>query len=145
MPDSCIKCNAPANGLRLKRNLSWHHPLLYILVFGAALFYIILALVLSKRATINFGLCPEHFRRRRRLMSIGGILLSLGVIVPIIAFTSDYPMIGVLGILLFLFAIGWMIVAAKVVHVKKIDDNYVWLKGINDQYMMQFPLLPGHP
>src|SRR3954464_15581653 len=42
LPDYCIKCNSPANGLRIRRKLSWHHPALYILVFGAALFYVIM-------------------------------------------------------------------------------------------------------
>ena len=30
LPDYCVKCDAPANGFRLKRNLSWHEPALYL-------------------------------------------------------------------------------------------------------------------
>src|ERR1035438_9056155 len=29
-PDRCVKCNAPANGFRLKRVLYWHHPAYYL-------------------------------------------------------------------------------------------------------------------
>ncbi len=145
LPDRCVKCNRPANGLRLKRKLSWHHPILYLLVFGAAILYVILAIALSKRATVYFGICTEHVQRRRKLMSIGGMLLAAGVIMPVVAFAYDYPMLGLLGIGLFLFAIVWAVLAARVVSLKKIDDQFVWLTGINDQFLMQFPPLPRGP
>src|SRR5882762_3300178 len=51
LPDRCVKCNAPANGLRLKRRLAWHSPVLYLLIVLAVLIYVILAGILSKRAT----------------------------------------------------------------------------------------------
>ena len=86
LPDRCVKCNAAANGYRLRKKLSWHEPILYVVVAIATLLYVILALALSKRATVEFGLCQDHVRRRRNFLMIGWALFFLGLIVPVVAF-----------------------------------------------------------
>ena len=139
LPDRCVKCNAPANGLQLKRRLSWHHPMLYLLIFVALLIYLILAVVLRKRATVYLGLCAEHFQRRRKLLAVGWILLAIGLISPVVAFANDYPALGLLGLLVLIISIIWQISVARVVTVKKIDDRLVWLGGINRNYLAQLP------
>ena len=139
LPDRCVKCNAPANGLGLKRRLSWHNPLLYLVIFIAALFYVILAAILSKRATVFLGMCAQHFQRRRKLIVVGWSLFAIGLIVPVVAFANDYSAAGLLGLLVLLISIVWLIVAARVVTVKKIDDRFVWLTGINANYLSQLP------
>jgi hypothetical protein len=139
LPDRCVKCNAPANRLRLKRKLSWHHPVLYLLVFGAALLYVIIAAVLSKRATVYLGLCAEHFQRRRKRIAIGVLLLVAAIVGVPAAIAYDYPMVALLAVAVFLFSVVWLIVVARVVTVNKIDDRFVWLKGINSNYLSQLP------
>lgn len=143
LPDRCVKCNASANGVRLKRKLSWHHPVLYLLIFFALLIYIILAAALSKRATVYLGLCAEHFHRRRKQIVVGWLLLVTGIIGIIAAIAYDYPWLGLLGTVMFLGAVVWLIVVARVVTVKKIDDRLVWLRGINSDYLAQLPLWQG--
>lgn len=142
LPDRCVKCNGPANGYRLRRRLSWHEPILYAVIVIAALLYVILALALSKRATVEFGLCPDHVRRRRNLMLTGWVLFLLGLIIPVAAFAYEYLLIGLLGIFLFFGSIIWLTIAYRVANVKRIDDRYVWLTGINEQFLMQFPPIP---
>ncbi len=139
LPDRCVKCNAPANGVRLKRMLAWHSPVLYLVIFFAVLIYVILAAILSKRATVYIGLCNQHFQRRRKQKVIGWLLLAIGVVVPILAIAYDYPVLGLLGFAVFLFAVIWLVVVSRVVVVKKIDDQLVWLNGINSNYLAQFP------
>ncbi len=139
LPDRCVKCNAPANGVRLKRKLAWHSPVLYLVIFFALLIYVILAAILSKRATVYIGLCNQHFQRRRKQKVIGWLLLAIGVVVPILAIAYDYPILGLLGFAVFLFAVVWLVVVSRVVVVKKIDDQLVWLNGINSNYLAQFP------
>jgi len=141
LPDQCVKCNAPANGFRLKRNLSWHHPALYFVVLVAWIIYLVLSLTMSKRATVYLGLCPEHVQRRRSLLIAGWVMLALGLIVPILAFANEYPGIGAIGLLLFLVAVFWLVIVSRVVKVKKIDDHYVWLTGIDPNYLARFPNL----
>jgi hypothetical protein len=144
LPDRCVKCNAPANGMRLRRRLSWHHPVLYLAIFAAMLIYAILASVLSKRATIEVGLCAEHFHRRRQKIAIGWILLAGGLLFAPVAFANDYPLIGVLGLTVFLFGLVWLIVVSRVVTPKKIDDRLVWLNGVNSAYLSEFPPWQGY-
>src|SRR5713101_6006591 len=143
LPDRCVKCNAPANGVRLKRKLAWHYPVLYLVIFFAVLIYVILAALLSKRATVYLGLCEQHFQRRRKQKAIGWLLLIIGVVVPILAIAYDYPVLGLLGFAVFLFATIWLVLVSRVVVVKKIDDHLVWLNGINSDYLAQFPAWQG--
>jgi hypothetical protein len=139
LPDRCVKCNAPANGVRLKRNFSWHHPLFYLFLLLALLIYAIIAGIVSKRATVFVGLCPRHFARRRGNIALGWILLVGGFFSAMVAFANNYPLVGVLGLVVFLFALIWLIVVSRVVTVKKIDDRLVWLNGINYSYLSQLP------
>ncbi len=139
LPDRCVKCNAPASGLRLKKKFSWHHPILYLLVFGAALLYVIIAAVLSKRATVYLGLCAKHFQSRRKQLVAGWLLLLLGLIIPIAAIAYDYVILGLLGVVILIAAVVWLIVASRVVSVKKIDDRLVWLNGFSRDYLSQLP------
>lgn len=69
LPDRCVKCNAPGEGRRLKRNLYWHPPAWYLLILVNLLVYAVAALAVRKRATIEVGLCEAH--RIRRWMHIG--------------------------------------------------------------------------
>ena len=139
LPDQCVKCNAPAHGFKLKRKLSWHHPALYVVILVAWIIYLVLAVALSKRATVFLGLCTEHVTRRRNFLIAGWIMFALGLIAPVVAFSNDYPGLGLLGILLLFVSIFWLVFANRVVTVKKIDDRLVFLNGIDSQYLAQFP------
>lgn len=139
LPDQCVKCNAPANGFRLKRNLAWHHPVIFLVVLFNLIVYIVLAVALSKRATVYFGLCTEHIQRRRNLLFVGWVMMAMSLIGAFVAFANEYPGVGALALFLFIVAIFWLVIAARVAKVKKIDDRYVWLTGIDPQYLAQFP------
>jgi hypothetical protein len=138
LPDRCVKCNAPTNH-KLKRNLRWHHPALYILIFGGMLFYVILALVLSKTATINVGLCETHTEARKRdiLITWGLVLLSLGSFY--FAGAAEQMGFVFVGLVLFFGGVIYGIARTRVVAPQKIDNEYVWLTGVNASYLQQFP------
>src|SRR4051794_37594891 len=69
LPDRCLKCNLPAHGWRLKRNLSWHPQGWYLLILLHVLVYVIAALIVRKKATIMVPLCECHRRRRVRIIA----------------------------------------------------------------------------
>jgi hypothetical protein len=138
LPDRCVKCNAPTQH-KLKRNLRWHHPALYILVFGGLLFYFLLALVLSKRATIDVGLCETHAATRKRDIVITWMLVLLSFGSFYLAATTEEMSLLFVGLTLLLGAVIYGIVKARVVAPQKIDDHYVWLTGLNANYLEQFP------
>jgi hypothetical protein len=45
LPDRCIKCNAPAEGAFQKQNLSWHSPVLYLLLLAGLVPYAIAVMI----------------------------------------------------------------------------------------------------
>jgi hypothetical protein len=138
LPDRCVKCNAPTQHT-LKRNLRWHHPALYILIIGGFLFYVILALVLSKSATINVGLCETHAAARKRDILITWVLVLLSFACFYLAATTEAMSLLFVGLALFFGGVIYGIVKARVVAPQKIDDHYVWLTGLNANYLEQFP------
>ena len=142
LPDRCIKCNAPTPH-KLKRSLRWHHPALYILIFGGMLFYIILALCLSKNATINVGLCETHSATRKRDILITWLLILTSFASFYLAAVVEEPMLFLVGVGLFLGGVIYGIVKARVVAPRKIDHQLVWLTGVNGDYLKQFPQWQG--
>jgi hypothetical protein len=138
LPDRCIKCNEPTHN-KLKRNLRWHQPWLYILILVGVLFYAILAMVLSKTATINVGLCETHAADRKRDIIIAWMLVALSIACFYFAVAFEMMAFVLVGAIVFLGGIIYGAVKARLVAPQKIDDQYVWLTGINAKYLDQFP------
>ena len=72
---------------------------------------------------------------------IGVLVCFLGVVVFVLGCTTSEPspLLLVLGIIVFFGSIIWGILAARLVSPHKIDGPYVWLKGVNRDYLAQFP------
>ena len=140
LPQRCVKCNAPTRHT-LKRNLRWHHPALYISILGSLLLYLILAMVLSKSATIHVGLCPTHVAARKRDIIISWFLVLVSFASFFVAAQMEDMTFVFVGSVAFLAGVIYGIVRTKVVAPQKIDDQYVWLTGVNASYLEQFPEL----
>lgn len=154
LPDRCVKSNQPANGLRLRRNLSWHHPLIFLTLFIGILIYVILAIVLRKQATIYVGLSKPWFRKRRRAILIGWGLALLGIAIMVGSFVmitdpNGHPSWIGWGLLIGLFVLlGGIIngiIGSQIVRPARITDDYVWLKGVHPDYLADLPVWPYHP
>jgi hypothetical protein len=143
LPDRCIKCNAPAEGYRLKRNLSWHSPWWFLLIFVSLLVYVIVALCIRKRATIWVGLCPEHRAARQRTIRnawLFGAVTFCALIGSLLVFEAEYTgMLMGLGTVLVIVAACYGIIGARTVVVKRIDDRFVWLQKVPWEYQAGFP------
>lgn len=138
LPNRCVKCNAPADE-RLKRKLQWHHPALYLLIFASLLIYAVVAMVVRKTAIVNVGLCAEH-RESRRLSIILTLLLALVAAVSSVAAVQfEMPVLFLFSLGLVLAATIYGIVTLRVVAPTKIDEHLVWLKGVNADYLQEFP------
>jgi len=142
LPDRCVKCNAPANGYTLKRNLSWHSPYLYLLIVLNLLIYAIVAVIVRKKAQVKIGLCDSH-RSKRRLAIALGWLLGLGGLVGLIAGVANES--GLVALAGFAALIAGIVFGtrASVISAKKIDGDVVWIKGPCRPYLDTLPEWSG--
>lgn len=138
LPDRCVKCNVPTTG-RLKRKLSWHHPAIYLIILVALLIYLIVAMILRKTATIEIGLCDEHREKRRRNVLITWVLALLGVGGLFLGALMEDGNYALFGLAALLAALIFGLVAVRIVTPHKIDDKFVWLKGVNRDYLEELP------
>ncbi|MCA9155123.1 MAG: hypothetical protein R3C99_25070 [Pirellulaceae bacterium] len=145
LPDVCVKSNEPAHGRTLKRKLHWHHPAIGLALLASPLIYIILAAVLTKRATIHIGLSDPYFKRRR-LMIAAGWLISLGSLAMFILSIALVDRFDAAPFLIFLGVIGIFVglivgtVGSRMIRPVKITDTHVHVKGCHAEFLNRFPL-----
>ena len=138
-PDRCVKCNAPANGFRLKRVLYWQHPAYYLLLLCNLLILLIVVLIVRKKAVLHIGLCEAH-RKQRKLAIIVcsiGIFGGLAMIIGSAAVESGW--LALAGLVVFLTGAVWGIVKGRTVAATKIDKDIVWVSGVCRDFLDQLP------
>lgn len=105
--------------------------------------YVLVALIVTKRATVHIGLCGAHRRRRRR-----NILISLlaCLVVPAIFVTAavagDNAAWLILAAACLLGGLVFAAVAIAPVRPARIDGRYVWLRGCCAEYLAALPPWP---
>ena len=141
LPDRCVKTNKPTSGVRLKRKLYWHHPALYLLVLVNVLLYAIVALCVRKNAKIEIGVTQEILTQRKKAIFAAWICCLGGIALFIfgVANLDSHGIFLLFGVILFLAGLIWGAVKTPVVSPARIDTDYVWLKGVNPNYLASFP------
>ena len=139
MPDRCVRCNAPAQGRRLKRRLYWHHPAIYLLILCSLLIYIIVALVVRKRAEVEIGLCQQHLVKRKRDIALSWALAILGVALIVGSISFENGWAGLAGGIVLLGALIYAAVATPIVSAKRIDKDHLWMRGACREFLESFP------
>jgi hypothetical protein len=148
LPERCVKCNAETPGRRLKRQLFWHHPLLYItIIFPGLLIYALIAICIRKKAILQVGLCETHQSQRRWSIftSWAGMLLAIAVIIGGAAsFEGDMLVwAALLGVVLFFVSAVYGVVRSRVVYPKKIDEQHAYVGGVCPAFLDQLPEWPN--
>jgi hypothetical protein len=138
LPDRCVKCNAPT-AERLKRKLQWHPPALYLLILISILVYAIVAMVVRKTATVHIGLCDEHRESRKLSMIITVFLVVVAVLSAIAGVQFETPGLVLVGLGFVLAAAIYGTISLRVVAPTKIDDHFVWIKGVDADFLQAFP------
>ena len=141
LPDNCVKSNEPATR-RLTRKLSWHHPAIALTILIGVLIYVILAVILTKRATIQLPLTEEWFARRQRRMLyswvVGLVCLALlagGIVLAANADEPGYLLLTLIGFVGGLIALVAGQAAVGLVSPKRMTDEYIWLKGVHPEFL----------
>jgi hypothetical protein len=142
-PDRCVKCNAPANGYRLKRALSWHHPGFYFLLLCNLLIYAIVAMAVRKKAVLHVGLCEQHRAQRKQTILISLVGTLAGLALGFVGGAFDSGWVIFIGIVMFLGFLFYGLLKAPMVSSAKITKENVWLKGVHPDFLAGFPEWPG--
>ncbi|HEV7475589.1 MAG TPA: hypothetical protein VGN90_16155 [Pyrinomonadaceae bacterium] len=142
LPQRCVKCNAVTNG-RMTRKLSWHHPAIFAVLLVNLLVYLIVAMIVRKRATVEIGLCDEHRAKRQTYIWITLVLVMLGFGGFVVAIMAEDGLPALVGLLLLLASLVFGVFAIRLVSPSKIDERFVWLRGVHSDYLNQFPSWPG--
>jgi hypothetical protein len=72
------------------------------------------------------------------------IVLGLGLVLLFLGFSDQVssPVVGGVGMLLILVSALVGIIATRILIARKIDENYVWLKGCGPEFLDSLPPLP---
>lgn len=143
LPDRCVKCNAPAHGRRLTRKLSWHTPWIYLIIFVGVLFYVIAAVILRKRARVEIGICEAHWAARRRDVLIGWASFLVAILLGWCGAHFGNGWLYGSALTIFLGGLIYAAFRTPVVSAKKIDADFVWLKGASRAYTAELPEFRG--
>jgi hypothetical protein len=88
--------------------------------------FIILSAVMRKSVTVEFGLCAAHDSQRSIGSSIvvGGLVSGLGFM--FIGASEDIDALVSVGLVLLVVSLITGAVMARMITVKKIDDQHAW-------------------
>ena len=135
LPSRCLKCNRPVDGAPMKRKLYWHYPLFYLVLFISPIIYIILAIIVRRRASIDVYICAEHARRRRNFIIAAWSITAVGIVTIVGGIAAQMGWVAGLGFLLIVVAIGVGLFGASICRATRIKDKTVWLSGASREFL----------
>jgi hypothetical protein len=140
LPDRCLTCNAQASGIRLKKSLRWNHPAWFVVALLGGVY----ALSAVEQARVSIGFCHSHFLRRRIWWAAAASSCVASVMLLFLGRVDDSIIRTVVmagATILFIASIVFSFLAKEYIQLKKIREGYVWLGGVDKEYLAQFPKL----
>jgi hypothetical protein len=151
LPDVCMCCGEPSTILKSK-NLSWCPPWVGILILGGLLPYLIVAMIMTKRTTIQAPLCDQHKGHwfNRTLLTVGTFFLfgAIGVGAFILAGIlgnngpgrrNDDSFMGMACALSAVLGLAWLIILIiaqnTAIRPKEITDRDITLAGLSQAFV----------
>ncbi len=134
LPHICVRCGQPASK-RVSVKLTWHSRWWYLLLLLSLWVYVIVALLIRKKATLELSLCEPHARSRRRGRRAGWATMIAGAAVLFVA----TPLALALGLLLIVAGAIAVIVTSRIITAHRMDDLYVWIDGVHGSIVRRTP------
>jgi hypothetical protein len=138
LPDRCVKCNTNVNE-KMKRTLYWHPPLVFALVLFNLIIYAVVAVIVRKKAVIHVGLCPEHRHSRKIAIAVSWGLVLLSFAALFIGITNDWMWVALSFPIILIGALIYGSIKTRILAPKKIDKDFVWVKGACPEYLAALP------
>jgi hypothetical protein len=142
LPVRCVKCAGPVTGRHIPRNLYWHQPWVYVLIFVSLPVYIIVSLIVRKKAKLAIPICEEHRTKRYVAILVGWLLAVLGLVGFVAAIVRENGVWLCVGLALVLASLILALSKGTLVTAKKIDGEYVWVSGFSKEYLESLPEFP---
>ena len=148
LPNRCVKSGATVSERGILREYTWHPPAIAILILAGILPYVLVSLIVSKRAKIVVPLSKTERKRRAIGIAIGWLigLSGLGVVVLILVAIGNTQLsirAAIAGLFLgaSMIVFGMMFGQAKAAILKptKISKKHVWLKGVHPSILDGLP------
>ncbi|HEX5462179.1 MAG TPA: hypothetical protein VFX20_19595 [Steroidobacteraceae bacterium] len=143
LPSRCVRCNEPSAEPTKTRRIYWHSPWLYLLILANFLIYALVALIVRKKAVVAPGLCSAHKKRRLTGIVTAWALLIAGFALMFMGITGGKPGVAVVGLLLILVALLVSASVTRIVRAKRIDAQYIQLKGCGAAFLDSMPPFAG--
>ena len=149
LPNRCVKTNGTENLKVKKITLRWHNPMIYLTILAGLLVYVIVALICTKKATIEVSVSRRILTRRLIFLIatwvctfVGIYAFGYGIVISgSVSNTDNIGLIIMFSVLMFITAAIVYLIGGRILTASKIDDYYVWIKGVNSEYLSGFPQL----
>jgi len=142
LPVRCAKCGGPVTGRHIPRTLYWHQPWVYLLIFVSLPVYVIVSLIVRKKARLSIPVCEEHRRKRHVAILVSWLLVVLGLVGFVAAVVQDNGLWALGGLVLLVASAILGVWKGMLVSAKKIEGDYVWVKGFSKEYLDTLPEFP---
>jgi hypothetical protein len=112
---------------------------LYFLIFLNIFIYLICAIAVRKRAKIEIGVSYKVIAERKRAIAVTWIIELTGIGLFILSLFNNVVWMAVLGLLLIIGGMIWGTVKIPVVAAQRIETDYVWIRGVCQEYLASLP------
>jgi len=146
LPNVCMRCGDEASVTKT-RDMSWCPPWVGILILAGLLPYVIVAILMTKRARVQVPLCEKHAWHwfNRNLFIWLGLVALLAIFGLFIAATVALPRehqdtFGTFiclggGGLGFIWLIGVIVAQSTAIRPKEITDHEITLDGVSADFV----------
>ena len=109
-----------------------HYPKYNFLTWFAGVFF-------YRRFTVNLPLCRKHRWRRPLFIGLGIVLIFSGIGVVVAGIGYNLGILYYVGV--FMIMAGFVVAAVKgdPISVQKFEGPYLWLRGIDKEYLAALP------
>jgi hypothetical protein len=149
LPDVCIACGQPATSF-IRKTFAWHPPWVIVIILAGLLPYVIVALILTKRMTVEAPVCDKHrgyWWKRQMLMWMPLLLLFLcGIGLAIAAGNmGDKDTPGIVCFASGAAGVVWLFVAVVIqsmmIRPTEITNRTIRLKRVHEGFVDAFDQL----
>ena len=151
LPNVCVKTGVQTTRAGIVRRMSWYSPWVALAILVNLILFIILALVLSKKATVEIPLSDDaRATRRSNLMicwafGLASLAAMIGCILVLLNSLNPHPFfVGGFFVALILMIVTVMIGQrfSRILRPTRITKTHIWLRGVHGNILDHLPPMP---